>query len=94
MELLNILLRLSITLSKENIKLKQEIKKVNTIEWLPVSVVATLKDLSPDGLRKQLQNGDFEENFDFKKKGSRILINQGAIARIRKKRRSSNACVL
>jgi hypothetical protein len=49
-----------------------------------------LKGLSPDGVRKQLQNGDFEEDLDFKKKGCRIFINQGAVERIQRKRRSSN----
>jgi len=61
-----------------------------TVEWYPVGIVAELKDLTPDGIRKQLKNGDFEEGVDFKKPNGRILINQGAIERIRRKRRSSN----
>jgi len=67
-----------------------EVKLSNTIEWLPVSAVATDKGLTSDAIRKQLQNGEFEEGVDFKYNGSRILINQGAIERIYRKR-SSNA---
>ncbi len=60
------------------------------IEWLPVSTVAKLKGLSSDAVRKKLQNGNFEEGFDFKYNGSRILINQGAVERIQRERRSLN----
>lgn len=62
----------------------------NEVEWYPVSTIAELRGITPDGVRKQVQNGDFEEGIDFKYNGSRILINQGAIERIHRKRRSSN----
>jgi len=67
-----------------------EVKLSNTIEWVPVSAVATDKGLTSDAIRKQLQNGEFEEGVDFKYNGSRILINQGAVEQIQRKRRSSN----
>jgi len=60
------------------------------VEWISVSNVATEKGLTSDAIRKQLQSGEFEEGVDFKYNGSRILINQGAIERIYRKR-SSNA---
>jgi len=62
-----------------------------TILWIPVSTVAIEKGLTTDAVRKQLQNGDFEEGVDFKWKGSRIQVHQGAVERIQRKRRSSNA---
>ncbi len=62
----------------------------NLPQWHSVSAVAKVKGLSPDAVRKQLQNGDFEESVDFKYNGSRIKINQGAVERIQRKRRSSN----
>ena len=62
----------------------------NPVAWIPVAAVAEAKGLTSDAVRKQLQNGDFEEGTDFKYNGSRILINQGAIEQIQRKRRSSN----
>ncbi len=61
-----------------------------SIEWIPVSAVAKHTGLTPDAVRKKLKNGDFVEGCDFKYIGSRILINQGAIERIQRQRRSSN----
>ena len=58
-------------------------------EWISVSNVATEKGLTSDAIRKQLQSGEFEEGVDFKYNGSRILINQGAIERIYRKRSSN-----
>lgn len=63
---------------------------IDRIEWIYVSNVADSKGLTPDAVRKQLQNGDFEEGLDFRYKGARIQIHQGAIERISRKRRSSN----
>lgn len=76
------LIKIAILLSSE--------KQKTTIEWFPVSIIAELNGLTPDAIRKQLQNGDFEEGIDFKKPNGRIMINQGAIGRIHRKRRSSN----
>jgi len=59
------------------------------VEWIPVSSVATEKGLTSDAIRKQLQSGEFEEGMDFKYNGARILINQGAIERIYRKRSSN-----
>jgi len=59
------------------------------VEWISVSNVATEKGLTSDAIRKQLQSGEFEEGVDFKYNGSRILINQGAIERIYRKRSSN-----
>jgi len=61
-----------------------------TIEWIPVSAIANDKGLTPDAVRKQLQNGDFEVDVDFKYNGCRIQVHQGAVGRIQRKRRSSN----
>ena len=62
----------------------------NIIEWTTLSVVADKKGLTKDAVRKQLQNGDFEEGVDFKLVGNRILMHQGAVGRLHRKRRSSN----
>ncbi|RLA80270.1 MAG: hypothetical protein DRG78_11320 [Epsilonproteobacteria bacterium] len=74
--------------------LKESVNEVSEstqgIEWVPVAIVADLKGLTADAIRKQLKSGDFEEGVDFKYKGSRIEVHQGAIGRIRRKRRSSN----
>jgi len=59
-------------------------------EWHSISSIAEIKDLTTDAIRKQLQNGEFEEGVDFKKPKGRILVNQGAVERIQRKRRSSN----
>ncbi|HIP17938.1 MAG TPA: hypothetical protein EYG78_01210 [Sulfurovum sp.] len=61
-----------------------------TIEWTTLSILADKKGLTKDAIRKQLQNGDFEEGVDFKFDGNKIIVHQGAIGRIQRKRRSSN----
>lgn len=71
--------------------LEHKLSNKSTVEWISVSAVAQVKGLSADAVRKQLQNGDFEDGVDFKYKGSRIEINQGAVERIQRKRRSSHA---
>ena len=63
---------------------------VNLPQWHSVRAVADAKGLTSDAVRKQLQSGDFEEGVDFKYKGSNIEINQGAVGRIQRKRRSLN----
>lgn len=69
--------------------LKHKLSAPKLIEWIPVSTVADAKGLSSDAVRKQLRNGEFEDGVDFKHSGSKILINQGAVERIHR-RRSSN----
>ncbi len=61
-----------------------------TIEWTTLSILADKKGLTKDAIRKQLQSGDFEEGVDFKSDGNKIIVHQGAIGRIQRKRRSSN----
>ena len=61
-------------------------KSKQVIEWFSVSSVAIAKKLTSDAVRKQLKNGDFEESVDFKYDGSKILVNQGAIERIQRRR--------
>ncbi len=67
-------------------------KKINTIKdlWIPISEIARVKQLSKDAVRKQLNNGNFEEGVDFKHDGGKILVHQGAIEQIRRQRRSNN----
>ena len=67
-----------------------EMKIKKPISWFSVSQVASLVGLTADAVRKQLQNGDFEEGLDFQYNGARIQVNQGAIERIQRKRRCSN----
>ncbi len=67
-------------------RLSNKFVESTTVEWLSVSSVANDKGLSSDAVRKQLQNGDFEEGVDFKYKGARIQIHQGAIERIQRRR--------
>ena len=62
----------------------------NSIEWTTISIVANKKGLTSDAIRKRLQNGDFEEGVDFKFDGNKIVVHQGAIGRLQRKRRSSN----
>lgn len=71
--------------------LEFKLSNKSTVEWISVSDVAVVKGLTADAIRKQLENGDFVEGVDFKKPYGRILINQGAIERIQRKRRSSHA---
>ncbi len=61
-----------------------------TVEWTTLSILADKKGLTKDAIRKQLQSGDFEEGVDFKSDGNKIIVHQGAIGRIQRKRRSSN----
>jgi len=61
-----------------------------TIEWTTLSIISEKKGLTKDAIRKQLQGGDFEEGVDFKSDGNKIIVHQGAIGRIQRKRRSSN----
>ena len=61
-----------------------------TIEWTTLSILSKQKELSSDAIRKQLQSGDFEEGVDFKTDGNKIVVHQGAVGRIQRKRRSSN----
>jgi hypothetical protein len=63
----------------------------NLPQWHSVSAVAEARGLSADAVRKQLNNGEFESGVDFKKPNGKILINQGAIERIQRKRRNSDA---
>ncbi len=55
-------------------------------EWNTVSMVAETKSLTSDAIRKQLQNGEFEYGVDFKHNGGKILIHQGAIGRLHRRR--------
>ena len=82
-------------LSKElNEKLKFMEQKINELclqsgpQWVSVSDIALDKGLDKSSVHKQLQSGDFEEGVDFKRVGNRIVVHQGAIKRIRRKRRS------
>ena len=61
----------------------------NLPQWYSVSAVAEAKGLSSDAVRKQLKNGEFEDGVDFKMPDGTILIHQGAVERIHR-RRSSN----
>ncbi len=70
--------------------LKYKLSTPDPIIWIPVSTVAEVKGLSSDAVRKQLKSGGFKKSVDFKYKGSRIFIHQGAVERIQRKRRSSN----
>ena len=62
----------------------------NIIEWTTLSLLSSKIGLTKDALRKQLQNGDFEEGVDFKFDGNKIVVHQGAIGRLQRKRRSIN----
>ena len=75
--------------TNERLKAKDTVLK-HLPQWYSVSSVAATKKLSSDAVRKQLKNGDFQEGTDFKYNDSRILINQGAVGRIQRKRRSLN----
>lgn len=79
------------TISHRLEKIEEVVKKDNIDEdiWITVSEVARKSDLSPDAVRKQLYSGIFEEDLDFKKDGSKIFVNQKAVAKIQRKRRSN-----
>ncbi len=62
----------------------------NIIEWTTLSILSSKIGLTKDALRKQLQNGDFEDGVDFKHDGNKIVVHQGAIGRLHRKRRSTN----
>lgn len=70
--------------------INDEREKSIKIEWFSVADVAELKGLTPDAIRKKLQNGDYEEGLHFRYIGSRIQVHQGAIEQIQRDRRSSN----
>ncbi len=74
-------------------KLQQKVssfEQENIIEWTTLSILSSKIGLTKDALRKQLQNGDFEEDVDFKRDGNKIVVHQGAIGRLRRQRRSNN----
>lgn len=56
--------------------------------WLDLRQIAPMKGMTPDAIRKQLQNGDFEEGIDFKQQGNKIVVHQGAIERIYRQRKA------
>jgi predicted ArsR family transcriptional regulator len=73
-------------------KVKEMEEKLNNnqIEWTTLSIIAKKIGLTKDAVRKQLQNGEFEEDVDFKYEGNKIVVHQGAIGRLRRRRRSNN----
>lgn len=80
-------------------ELREEVKNLSSevleckqdgIQWSPLSLIALDKGLTKDAIRKQLQNGDFEDGVDFKRVGNKIVVHQGAIGKIRRQRRSHN----
>ena len=66
------------------------LEQENIIEWTTLSILSSKIGLTKDALRKQLQNGDFEEGVDFKRDGNKIVVHQGAIGRLHRQRRSNN----
>ena len=58
----------------------------NLPPWHSVSAVAKKAKLTSGAVRKQLKNGEFEDGVDFKSDGGRILIHQGAVVRIHRRR--------
>ena len=75
----------------EDIRYKLDVHILEqTVEWTVLSVLAEKKGLTKDAIRKQLQNGDFEEGVDFKRDGNKIIVHQGAIGRLHRQRRSNN----
>ncbi len=83
----------------DNILVDKLLKRIELIEthlsifnqiWLDLRQVSSIKNLTPDAIRKQLVNGNFEEGFDFKYENNKILMNQGAVERIRRQRKRSN----
>ena len=74
----------------ENLQKKVSAIEADAIEWTILSVLSSKIGLTKDALRKQLQNGDFEEGVDFKLDGNKIVVHQGAIGRLQRKRRSNN----
>jgi len=89
-QIMDVLYSKSYDMQKEILR-KLEIHVLEqTVEWTTLSILAEKKGLTKDAIRKQLQNGDFEEGVDFKSGGNKIIVHQGAIGRIQRKRRSSN----
>jgi len=72
----------------EQLKMKEQ-SLSNLPQWYNVSAVAKNAGLTSGAVRKQLENGEFEDGKDFKHNGGKILIHQGAVERIHR-RRSSN----
>ena len=56
--------------------------------WLDLRQIAPMKGMTTDAIRKQLQNGNFEEGVDFKHEGNKIVVHQGAIERIARQRKA------
>ena len=75
---------------KNKVSVLEEKLQNKQIEWTTLSVIANDIGLTKDAVRKQLQNGDFEEGVDFKYDGNRIIVHQEAVVRLQRKRRSSN----
>ena len=75
---------------KDKVTKLEERLQDKQIDWTTLSVIAKDIGLTKDAVRKQLQNGDFEEGVDFKYDGNRIVVHQGAIVRLHRKRRSNN----
>ena len=79
-------------LKEQFIKLSKIIEtyiSTKVITWVSVSDIAQAHGLTPDSIRKRLQNGDFEEEKDFKRVGGKIQVHQGAIVRLQRQRRSN-----
>lgn len=70
--------------------INDEQAKSTKIEWFSVADVAEQKGLTPDAIRKKLQNGDYEEGLHFRYIGSKIQVHQGTIGQIHRERRNSN----
>ena len=56
--------------------------------WLDLRQIAPMKGMTADAIRKQLQNGDFKEDVDFKYQGNKIVVHQGALERIVRQRKA------
>ena len=75
-------------------KLRQEMAELETKVllfdhvWLDLRQIAPMKGMTADAIRKQLQNGDFQEGIDFKHQGNKIVVHQGAIEQIRRQRKA------
>lgn len=66
-------------------KLKMMISQLP--EWISLADMAREKGLSPQAVRKQLLNGRFEHEVDFKYINCRIYIARNAIFRIKRIRK-------
>ena len=92
LNVLGCILKETKNISAEMEIIQNDLKKItaNKIEWAPLSMISEKNGLTKDAVRKQLQNGDFEEGVDFKFDGNKIVVHQGAIGRLQRKRRSAN----